>query len=57
MSKKINEKSILFSFFLIIFYTSSFASSSIDVALEKKLYNSHIWKALLHIRDGNPKDK
>lgn len=55
MSKKINEKSILFSFFLIFFYTSSFASSSIDVALEKKLYNSHIWKAILHVREGNPK--
>ncbi len=55
MHKKINGKSILFSFCLILLYTSSFASSSIDVALEKKLYNSHIWKALLHIRNGNPK--
>lgn len=55
MSQKINEKSILFSFFLIFFYTSSFASSSIDVALEKKLYNSHIWKAILHVRGGSPK--
>jgi hypothetical protein len=55
MYKKINGKSILFSFYIIFLYTSSFASSSIDIALEKKLYNSHIWKALLHIRDGNPK--
>ncbi len=55
MLKKINEKSILFSFFLFFFYTSSFASSSIDVALEKKLYNSHIWKAILHVRGGTPK--
>lgn len=34
-----------------IFSVSSFASSTIDDALEKELYNSHVWKSLLHIRD------
>lgn len=51
-----NEKRFLFSLYIILFFhISSFASSSIDIALEKKLYESHIWKALLHIRDEEPK--
>lgn len=55
MFKFINEKRNLFSFLLIFLYTSSFSNSSFDVALEKKLYDSYIWKSLLHVRDNNPK--
>ena len=54
MFKFLNEKRLLFSFLVIFLYTSSF-SNSLDIALEKKLYNSHIWKSLLHIRNDNPK--
>ena len=55
MIRIFNEKRFLFSLCLILFHISSFASSSIDTALEKKLYDSHIWKALLHIREESPK--
>jgi hypothetical protein len=48
-----NEKKIFFSLItLLLLFTSSFSSSTIDNALEKKLYKSYIWKSLLHIRDG-----
>ncbi len=54
MNKDLNEKRLLFSFLLIFLYTSCF-SNSLDSALEKKLYNSHIWKSLLHVRNDIPK--
>lgn len=55
MIRVFNEKRNLFSLCLLAFHISSFASSNIDIALEKKLYDSHIWKALLHVRKENPK--
>jgi hypothetical protein len=55
MIKVFNEKRFLFSLCLIFFHISSFASSGINIALEKKLYDSYIWKALLHIREESPK--
>lgn len=52
----VSEKKFFFSLlFIFIFFSSSFASSlTVNNALEKKLYDSHVWKALLHIRNGKP---
>ena len=55
---KINVSSKKIKFFLLFLpflYTSSFSSSTIDSALEKKLFDSHIWKALLHVRNEESK--
>ena len=49
-----SEKIKFFLLFIPFLYTSSF-SNSIDSAFEKKLYESHIWKALLHVRDNEAK--